>query len=212
MKRFILIFVLIATIGCKNQSEPAKEVSDDTVEAVEDTAKPSMMVLDLIASAKADQIQQDYPDARPATETRMMEEGTVEMIEETLYPDSKRQITLYYDSKEGKKGDLDQIWLMQEDSPWELASGLTVGMRLDKLNELNAKPVAFYGFEWDGSGFVDFQGGKLADENTSVFLYPSIEVPQDTYEKFMGSEIFDSQATGVDELQLKISHIIYTVK
>ena len=102
-----------------------------------------MMVLDLIASAKADQIQQDYPDARPATETRMMEEGTVEMIEETLYPDSKRQITLYYDSKEGKKGDLDQIWLMQEDSPWELASGLTVGMRLDKLNELNAKLIEF---------------------------------------------------------------------
>ena len=75
----------------------------------------------------------------------------------------------------------------------------------DELTKINGKEVKFYGFGWDYSGAVDWNGGKLEDSNIRVFLNPEGEVA----DKFYGDRMIDASPEEIEALNLKVSTIMY---
>ena len=83
--------------------------------------------------------------------------------------------------------------------------GIGVGTSYAELVERNGKPIKVYGFGWDYSGAVDWNGGNLQNSNLRVFLKPAIEPKP----KFYTDGIIEPTQGEMDELDLRVGNIIY---
>ena len=143
-----------------------------------------------------------YSDANPENGNGMMEEGTVERPYTTLYPGTKDEILITW--KDDSKTSIFDIHY-SEDGKWNSNKGIKIGTTYDELTKINGKEVKFYGFGWDYSGAVDWNGGKLEDSNIRVFLNPEGEVA----DKFYGDRMIDATPEEIEALNLKVSTIMY---
>ena len=82
-----------------------------------------------------------------------------------LFPDDPtRRAYLYFQDGPARKG-LSMVRVLDRESKWTLDNGLRMGLPLNDVVELNAKPISFSGFEWDyGGTILDYHGGKLDPE------------------------------------------------
>ncbi|HET8885533.1 MAG TPA: hypothetical protein VFM70_04180, partial [Salinimicrobium sp.] len=74
-----------------------------------------------------------------------------------------------------------------------------------ELVRINKNPISFFGFGWDYSGAVVYEGGKLDDTNIRVFVAPQTEIPN----KFYGDQKIEATQEEIDELDLRVSSILY---
>ncbi|MDB6164167.1 MAG: hypothetical protein JWL98_1599 [Xanthomonadaceae bacterium] len=79
-----------------------------------------------------------------------------------LFPDdATRRAYLYFQDEKRLRG-LAMIRVTDTPSRWQLDNGITTGTTLSRLVELNGKPIAFTGFDWDYGGVVnDWKKGRL---------------------------------------------------
>ncbi len=96
-----------------------------------------------------------------------------------LYPDdpSRRVEVLWLFPEKRESPNI--VRIAGDGSQWTLAPGLTPGISLGELEELNGGPFTLLGFEWDNAGGVtDWKGGKIGameseEVSISVHFYPS---------------------------------------
>ncbi|MGA8853946.1 MAG: hypothetical protein WB492_07205, partial [Christiangramia sp.] len=72
-----------------------------------------------------------------------------------------------------------------------------------ELNKMNGKKISFYGFGWDYSGAVDWNGGKLEKSGLRVFLTPG----NDPSNKFYRDKIIKATPEEIEALDLKVGSI-----
>jgi hypothetical protein len=81
-------------------------------------------------------------------------------------------------------------------------------MSLEQLIAVNTENIKIIGLSGKSSGAVmDFMNGKLANAPIAIWLQPSDKLDQEIPKKFKG-ELFSSNETEIEKLQLKISQII----
>ena len=80
-----------------------------------------------------------------------------------LHPeDATRRAYVYFQDETTLRG-LHMVRIVDAGSTWTIAPGLRIGMPLVEVLRVNAKPIAFLGFDWDYGGHVsDWNGGALA--------------------------------------------------
>lgn len=62
--------------------------------------------------------------------------------------------------QDNAKTKLDSVYVVGKN--WKSPEGVGIGTSFDKLVQINAKPITFYGFEWDYGGTIaKWNGGKL---------------------------------------------------
>ncbi|SFB80901.1 hypothetical protein SAMN04487907_101728 [Zunongwangia mangrovi] len=187
MKKLLLLFVSISLVACGGSKKAVK--SDKyTIESLQ--------------NKNYEQILGMYSDANPKNGSEMMEEGTVERPYTILYPGTEDEILITW-KNESKTSIFDISY--SENGKWSSAKGIKIGTTYDELTRINGKEVKFYGFGWDYSGAVDWNGGKLEDSNIRVFLNPQGKVAG----KFYGDRMIDATPEEIEALNLKVSTIMY---
>lgn len=147
------------------------------------------------------QIQDFYSEADIEEGTDMMEEGTVERAYTVLYPDTPDELLITW--KDEDRTEIEKIHF-SGDGKWTTENGIKVGTSYDALNKLNGKPISFYGFGWDYSGAVVWNGGKFEKSGLHVFLAPEAGNVQDYY----GDHIIKATPKEIEDLDLKVASIM----
>lgn len=149
----------------------------------------------------AGDLRSNYPDSNMEEGTDMFEEGTEERAYTILYPGTDNEIHITWQDKERTKI---QDLRFSNSGKWKSETGVDIGTTYDELNKMNGKEVSFYGFGWDYSGAVDWNGGKLEKSGLRVFLAPGNEVSN----KFYGDKIIEATPEEIEALDLKVSSIM----
>jgi len=149
----------------------------------------------------SEDLTQNFPDANIAEGTDMFEEGTEERPYTILYPETADELHITWQDKNRTKiHDL----RFSEAGKWKSETGIDIETTYDELNKMNGKKISFYGFGWDYSGAVDWNGGKLEKSGLRVFLTPGNKPAN----KFYGDKIIDATPEEIEALDLKVGSIV----
>lgn len=189
MRNLLVLVLILPFVACKS-----KKVSADS---------PDKFVVERLAEvASGETLKSLFPEAEFSEGTSMFEEATVERAFTILFPDTPNEALLTW--KDPARTELHNVRI-EKDGDWKSETGIEIGTTLNELEELNGKAVKFYGFGWDYSGAVDWNGGKLADTNIRVFLAPADTPPN----KFYGDHIIEATEEEIENLDLKVRTILY---
>ena len=193
MKKLILLIAILSIVSCKSTKAPAPTPEDSP-------ATTSFFIEDLSAM-NASEIKVAYADAKPVEDTGMFDEGTEERAYIILYPETPDEIHITWEDAE--KTQIHDI-RFSETGKWSSKTGIVVGTTYDELNKLNEKEISFYGFGWDYSGAVDWNGGKLENSDLFVFLEAK-NIPG----KFYGDFIIKATPEEIRNMDLRVKTIMY---
>jgi hypothetical protein len=201
MKKFVFIAMLCILFSCKGK----KAATDANVSEVNTTtiSSSNYFVVEKIAKTNSrEALLKNYPNANIKEGEGMFDEGTVKRAYTILYPNTKNEIHLIWDSPERKK--LYQVYFSNE-GDWKSEKAIAIGTTYDELVARNGKPIKVYGFGWDYSGAVDWNGGKLENSKLQIYLTPAKEPKP----KFYGDGIINPTEQELKELNLTVGQIIY---
>ncbi len=201
MKKLILLGVLCVFISCKGKKS-ASDVAHADVNTTVNVNPKNFEVEKIAKMHSPEALLKHYPNANIKEGVDMFDEGTVERAYTILYPDTKNEIHLIWDTPEKKK--LHQVYFSNE-GDWRSDKAIAIGTTYEELIARNGKPIKVYGFGWDYSGAVDWNGGKLQNSNLQVFLKPAKEPKT----KFYGDGIINPTEAELKELRLTVGQIIY---
>lgn len=189
MKRLILLAMLIGVFSCKS-SKTTNTSSEDP------------FVVENLVAYNINEIKQKHPEANMKEDVGMFDEGTEEYPYCVLYPGTPDELHITWANEERTK--INDI-RFNEAGKWKTREGIKPGTTYKELNELNGKPISFYGFGWDYSGAVAWNEGRLENSNLRVFLAPKNE-PKN---KFYGDFIIDATEEEIEDLDLKVQTVVY---
>jgi hypothetical protein len=186
MKKLLFIMAFVGLYSCNS----TKKATTDT---------PDKFVAENLINYDLKEVKQRFPEANIEEGTNLYDEGTVERSYAILYPGTKDEMHITWNEN-------NEIYDIRfaEEGKWQSASGVKVGMTYEELNKINQRPVSFYGFGWDYSGAVVWNGGKLEDTDLRVFLGPENE-PAD---KFYGDHVVKASPQEIENMNLKVQAIV----
>ncbi|MFK7746928.1 MAG: hypothetical protein AB8B65_00925 [Kordia sp.] len=181
MKNTLHILLIIFLLNsCENETKKS------TTKAAETTKKTTKV-------AKKDISKVDYPldsllafDSEEALKkvfgkhikrsVGYYPEGMGEYEMTLLFPDSKNQVEFVWEEDSSDMNKLQYIRIFSKGTDWKTKEGITIGTTMKELEVFNKKPFAFFGFEWDYSGSIDWKDGTLSKRN----IYGNLELPDAT--------------------------------
>lgn len=201
MKKLLFIGLLTIFVSCKGTKNAADVSSSEVNTSIK--ANPNNFVVEKIAKSHSPEaLLKTYPDANIKEGIGLFDEGTVERAYTILYPDTKNEIHLIWVSSERKK--LYEVYFSNR-GDWKSEKAIAIGTTYEELVARNGKPIKVYGFGWDYSGAVDWNGGKLENSKLQIFLKPTKEPNP----KFYGDGIINPTEAELKELDLTVGQIIY---
>lgn len=147
------------------------------------------------------ELHKNYPDANMEEGTNMFDEGTEERPYTILYPGTDNELHITWQDEEQTK-----IYDLRYSTKgkWKSETGVDIGTSYEELNRINGKNISFYGFGWDYSGAVVWNGGKLEKSGLRVFLAPQGPHP----DKYYGDHIIKATPEEIKTMDLKVASII----
>ena len=98
-----------------------------------------------------------------------------------VYPGTKNELEVAYDPDASPNRPA-FIRVSQEETPWKTDAGVTLGITLQELQQLNGKPFLFSGFGWDYGGRVtDWNGGAFNSDLMISLDNFSENAPEDIF-------------------------------
>ena len=188
MRKFFILISLVTLASCGSSKKSVTGNSDK-------------FVIENLTDFSAEDIRNSFPDANITEGTGMFEEGTVEKDFTVLYPETSNELHITW--ADNSKTKIDEI-RFSDNGKWKSKSGIKIGTTYSELNEMNGKPISFYGFGWDYSGAVLWNDGKLENGNLRVFIGPDNEVNA----KYYGDRIIKASPEEIEALDLKVQTIL----
>ena len=188
MRKPLLLCLLVLTAACKSKK-------------IDRSPDGKYQIEKLAESISNGTLEKEYSNAMIAVGVDHFEEGTIERPYSILYPETENEILVIW--KDDNKRDIHQIYYDKE-GRWSSEQGIRIGTTYEELEDINGA-FKVYGFGWDYSGAVDWDGGKMADSNIQVFLAPG-KVPA---QKFYGDHVLELEPHEIRDLQLKVKAINY---
>lgn len=186
MKKILVICLASVLFSCKGTKPVSEELPDFVIDNTAKVSSPEML-------------EKKYPNGNIVNGKSAFEEGTAERDYSLLYQSTKNEAVVTW--KNGKVYDI----AVSGNGDWRSKNGIAVGTTYEELVHLNKKPIRVYGFGWDYSGAVDWNGGKMEKSKVQVFLSPTGEIP----EKFYGDQIISPTEGELKKMNLKVSTILY---
>lgn len=186
MKKFLLFSIILVIFSCKS-----KRINDN-----------KYFIENLAEIANVEKIKNIYSDAQVREGSDQFEEDTQQQAYNILYPDTDNEALLIW--KDEARTRLHSV-MVEKDGHWKSKSGIMIGTSYEDLVRLNGKPIKIYGFGWDYSGAVDWNGGNLTDSNIRVFLAPKSDPPN----RFYSDGIIEPSQVELEAMDLRVKAIIY---
>ncbi|MDT0647056.1 hypothetical protein RM545_10165 [Zunongwangia sp. F260] len=186
MKKIFFVIAFIGLYSCNSTKQATTATSDK-------------FVAEKLLDYDLKEVKERFSDANIEEGTNLYDEGTVERSYAILYPGTKDEMHITWNAN-------NEIFDIRfaEEGKWRSASGVKVGTTYKELNGINGIPVSFYGFGWDYSGAVVWNGGKLEDTDLRVFLGAENE-PSD---KFYGDQVVKASPQEIENMNLKVQAVV----
>lgn len=190
MRKILFLNILVLVLaGCKSRKLTA-DSSD------------KFIIENLAQISSAEDLKRIYPNASIEEGSDVFEEGIVKRPFTIIFPGTPNEALITWNDME--RTQLNRI-RVENDGRWKTDNGIEIGTTYRELEEINGNSIEFYGFGWDYSGAVDWNGGKLADSNIRVFLAPKGTPPN----KFYGDRKIEASEEEIEELELTVQAILY---
>lgn len=189
MRKILIFGLLILLVGCKSRN-------------LKSASSEKFIIENLAKIAEAGELEQTYPDAIVTAGTDMVQEGIGERPFSVLFPETQKEALITWRGNDKKE--VYRI-MVSKNGPWKTESGIEIGTTYEELVEINGGPVSIYGFGWDYSGAITWDGGKMEDSDIRIFVAPTGEAPN----KFYGDDIISPTQAELDSLQLTVQTIIF---
>jgi len=188
MRKIVMILAVLVMAACNSAKKGTSNSS-------------SKYTVENLGNMNAEDIQRNYPDANIEEGADMFEEVTEERPFTILYPGTTNELHITWQDKDrAKVHDLRYA----QNGKWQSETGIDIGTSYAELNEMNGKNISFYGFGWDYSGAVNWNGGKLEKSGLRVFLKPGNKISN----KFYGDKIIEATPEEIEALDLKVGSIM----
>ena len=106
----------------------------------------------------------------------------------------------------------DRVELTGDSTLWRSGAGVTLGLPLARLEEINGGPFTLLGFGWDYGGTVSsWDGGKLAPWEGQAFVSlaaPPAAYADSTYLSVLGDRPFPSSTPAMQALAPRVRRIV----
>jgi hypothetical protein len=190
MRKILFLNILVLVLaGCKSKKLTADSSSKFVIE-------------NLAQISSAEDLNKIYPDATVEEGSDVFEEGIVKRPYTIIFPGTPNEALITWNDME--RTQLNRI-RVEKEGRWKTSNGIEIGTTYRELEEINGNSIEFYGFGWDYSGAVDWNGGKLTDSNIRVFLAPKETPPN----KFYGDRKIEASEEEIDALELSVQAILY---
>ncbi|MCH4822673.1 hypothetical protein ML462_05755 [Gramella lutea] len=188
MRKILIILAVVLMAACNSTKKGTSGSS-------------SKFNIENLGKMDSEDLSRNYPDANIEEGTDMFEEGTEERPFTILYPGTENELHITWQDKDRK--DIHDL-RYSSNGKWRSETGVNIGTTYAELNKMNGKKVSFYGFGWDYSGAVDWNGGKLEKSGLRVFLKPENKPDN----KFYGDKIIEATPEEIETLDLKVGSIM----
>lgn len=189
MRKYLILGLILIAAGCKSKKTGS-------------TSAEKFQIENLARVISQNNLHTIYSDAQISEGTDLFEEGTVERPYSILYPGTADELLITW--KDDDRTQLHQL-RFDKNGRWKTKNGIKVGTTYNELVHLNGNSIKFYGFGWDYSGAVDWNGGRLADSHVRVFLTPE-DPPAG---KFIGDQIVEATPEEIEALNLRVQAVLY---
>jgi hypothetical protein len=163
----------------------------------------------------AAQLQSRYGAANVSKESIELGEGETQTGTILFRSDSTRRVEILWKDTVKQRSPA-RIEVGSINTVWRTPTGLTTGMTLRAIEQLNGKAFRLFGFGFDGSGVIsNWAGGKLATpESATCRLAGAIEapVPQTAtrrwYKQVTGDKEFSSANKAMQALDPRLGQMV----
>jgi len=189
MRNIFLSFIALSLASCSSTKKTT-------------SVTPDKFVIENLIQFNSEELKKNYADANVYEVIGISEEGTEELSYSVLYPDTPNELNITW-------GDASRTQIydirISIGGDWRSSTGIRIGTTYDELNELNGKPISFYGFGWDYSGAVVWNKGEFEKSKLRVFLSPETEPKV----KFYGDHIIEASPKEIEAMNLRVQTIVY---
>ncbi|MGH1384600.1 hypothetical protein [Kordia sp.] len=180
MKNIIQILLIIFVFSsCANETKKSTTKAAETTKtttkvAIKDVSEIDYPLDSLLSFDSEEALKKVY-GKHVKRSVGYYPEGMGEYKMTLLFPDSKNQVEFVWEDDSLQINKLQYIRILTKDTDWKTKEGITIGTSMKELEVLNKKSFAFFGFEWDYSGSIDWKDGALSKRN----IYGNLALPDD---------------------------------
>jgi hypothetical protein len=198
-----LMLLWLSMTACKNdtgQSNAAAQqpatINSQTVTTNDYIIESGKRIGIIHAGTTYDDLVREFGKDNLQEDIVMVAEGTEEKKVTYIRKDDLIQelVVFWVDSAYHQK--VDWVQVAQDKSRYRTRQSIGIGSSLSKLEEINGKPLSFYGFGWDYGGTItSFNGGFLDSMGVHYYLHLDVSLPKnmDNTTFLMGDkELFSS--------------------
>ncbi len=142
-------------------------------------------------------------------------EGEETEIGTVIYPnDPQKKLTIIWKDPD-KRNFLKRVEFYGDKSYWKTSEGVSLGTSLKELQQINEHNFIFWGFGWDGSGYIkSWENGKLEkyshviDVRLSDFQNPNVKrVSKEEYDSLIGEREVNSASKVAQKVNPTVRNI-----
>lgn len=172
-----ILLVLLLLNSCSNKvKKPATKTTETATAIAKKDISKIDYPLDSLLSFDSEEALKKVFGKHVKRAVGFYPEGMGEYEMTLLFPDSKNQVEFIWEDDSLHINKLQYIRITSKGTDWKTKEGITIGTTMKDLEVFNKKPFAFFGFEWDYSGAIDWKNGDLAKRN----IYGNLELSDDT--------------------------------
>lgn len=187
-KLLVLAIIAFFAISCaqKEKSEEKEQKTEETsTNSEEKTESESSFVLDDLFQYNSHDELVDKFGSDVKKELQYPPGGGEERYVSILYPGTKNEVTFNWSDWDNSKK-LYDLTINKMGTQWKTKDGLTLGLKLEKLEELNGKTFTFSGLAWDFGGYINWEKGELEKKHISgAMAFPEDNIPT-KYDALLG--------------------------
>ena len=215
-RRYVLPVTLLATMlaaGCgRERAGTTDGTAQDTARAVPQWVfEPGVRFGPLDAAASESDLVAAYGAAAVRAAEVPLGEGETAPGTEVFAGDSLRRFLVTWLDTLERRGP-DRVELTGDTTLWRSGAGVTLGLPLARLEEINGGPFTLLGFGWDYGGTVSsWDGGTLAPWEGQAFVSlapPAAAYGDSAYRSVLGDRPFPSSAPAMQALAPRVRRIV----
>ena len=205
MKKIIQILLIIILLNsCSNEvKKPTIKATETTTVAKKDISEVNYPLDSLLSFDSEEALKKVY-GTHVKRAVGYYPEGMGEYKITLLFPHSKNQVEFVWEDDSLHFNKLQYVRIYTKETDWKTKEGITIGTSLKELEVFNKQPFAFFGFEWDYSGSIDWKDGALAKRN----IYGNLALPDGGMTNELMSLLGDVTIESTSEIAKKAKPIL----
>jgi hypothetical protein len=213
MSRAALVLALALAASCgRERAEAPGPTAQDTTRAVPQWVfEPGVRFGPLDATSSENDLVAAYGAAAVRAADVPLGEGETAPGTEVFGADSARRFLVTWRDTLERRGP-DRVELSGDSTLWQSAGGVTLGIPLARLEEINGGPFTLLGFGWDYGGTVAaWDGGTLASWEGRAFVSlapPEAMYGDSAYRAVLGDRPFASSTPAMRALAPRVRRIV----